>query len=47
MSMSGPPLLPGLIAASVWRKPWKLTPGAWSVLFLAETMPAVTVLPKP
>ena len=47
-SISGPPELPGLIAASVWitceiEKPL----GAWIWRCRAETMPAVTVRSSP
>ncbi len=44
MFSSGPPELPGLMAASVWMKCWNwpLAPGSM-VRFLAEMMPAVTV----
>jgi hypothetical protein len=50
MSTSGPPELPGLMAASVWMKRWNWSAGdaagAGSSMerFLAETMPAETVL---
>ncbi len=40
---SGPPELPGLMAASVWMRPWRLTPCAVRSRSLAETMPRVTV----
>ena len=45
-STSGPPELPGLIAASVWmKKPKSLMPRL--VRATAETMPLVTVCPTP
>ena len=48
LSISGPPELPGLIAASVWitceiEKPL----GAWIWRWRAETMPVVTVRSSP
>jgi hypothetical protein len=46
MSISAPPELPGLIAASVWMKERK-SPGPILVLARAETMPLVTVWPTP
>ena len=52
MSTSGPPELPGLMAASVWMKRWNwlcetpLGPGSSIERFLAEMMPAVTVFER-
>jgi hypothetical protein len=47
-SSSGPPELPGLIAASVWIAPEIEKPlGAWMVRPSAETMPLVTVPSSP
>ena len=46
-SMRGPPLFPGLIAASVWRNPSKFTFSAWMLLFFAEMTPTVTVCSSP
>src|ERR1035438_3569779 len=48
ISTSGPPEVPGLMAASVWMNFWNwlgapLGPGSSMERFLAETMPAVTV----
>ena len=44
MFSSGPPELPGLMAASVWIKCWNWPGAPWSMVrFLAEMMPAVTV----
>ena len=44
MFSSGPPELPGLMAASVWMKCWNWPAAPWSMVrFLAEMMPAVTV----
>src|SRR6187397_3156458 len=45
-SRSGPPLLPGLIAASVWMRFRRLEPLVVISRPLAETMPLVTVLEK-
>jgi len=45
--MRGPPLFPGLMAASVCKKPSKLTSPAWILLFLAEITPTVTVCSSP
>ena len=47
-----PPLLPGLMAASVWTAEtssalWPLSPGTSMVRSRALTMPAVTVLDRP
>ena len=42
---SGPPELPGLIGASIWMN-WSYGPSPMSRL-TAETMPAVTVPPRP
>ena len=51
MSSSGPPELPGLIAASVWialMKDWSpASPPAVTGRFRALTMPLVTVLSRP
>ncbi len=53
MSTSGPPELPGLMAASVWMKRWNWArsmlpaPGSSMARFLAETMPAETVWERP
>jgi len=47
MFSRGPPLLPGLMAASVWSSPSKFTSSAWMLLFLAEMTPAVTECSKP
>ena len=45
MLIRGPPLLPGLMEASVWRK---LSNGPdWMLRPLALRMPAVTVFPRP
>ena len=50
-SSSGPPELPGLIAASVWMKSWIMSsfaPGSRTpARLLADTMPLVTVLVNP
>jgi hypothetical protein len=47
MLSSGPPELPGLMAASVWMKCWNWPGAPWSMVrFLAEMMPAVTVCAK-
>ena len=45
-SRSGPPLLPGLIAASVWMRFRRFAPSVWIERPLAETMPLVTVFEK-
>ena len=47
-SISGPPELPGLIAASVWIT-WEIEKplGAWIWRCSAETMPLVTVRSRP
>ena len=42
---SGPPELPGLMAASVWIRPLRLSSVASIERFRAETMPSVTVIP--
>ena len=51
MSSSGPPELPGLIAASVWialMKDWSsASPPGVTGRFRALTMPVVTVLSRP
>ena len=47
-SISGPPELPGLIAASVWITLEIAKPlGAWIWRWSAETMPLVTVRSRP
>ena len=47
-SSSGPPELPGLIAASVWMTPSISKPsGAWIVRRVAETTPVVRVRSRP
>ena len=46
MSISAPPELPGLIAASVWMKKPKSSTPIW-LRASAETMPLVTVWPMP
>ena len=47
-SRSGPPELPGLIAASVWMTPSISKPfGAWIVRFVADTTPVVSVRSRP
>ena len=52
MSTSGPPLLPGLMAASVWMAgyvvelPWSSEP-TFTGRFSALTMPLVTVASRP
>ncbi len=52
MSTSGPPLLPGLMAASVWiagyvvELPWSSEP-TFTGRFSALTMPLVTVASRP
>ena len=44
-SRSGPPLFPGLIAASVWMRLVSRTlESSWTVRPVAETIPVVTVL---
>ena len=47
VSTSGPPLLPGLMAASVWIRPVRLLPLSEeepdSDRFVADTIPSVTV----
>ena len=40
---SGPPELPGLMAASVWMRPSSCTPWAARSRSMADTMPRVTV----
>src|SRR6266516_7577539 len=43
-SSSGPPLLPGLMAVSVWMRSWMVLPlSSWISRPIAETMPLVTV----
>jgi hypothetical protein len=44
---SGPPELPGLIAASVWIIGTSMRPIVWRSRPMAETMPVVTVLERP
>ncbi|OPZ57555.1 MAG: hypothetical protein BWY88_01172 [Synergistetes bacterium ADurb.Bin520] len=46
-SSKGPPLLPGLMAASVWRNPWKFTSFARMLRFFAEMTPTVMVCSRP
>ncbi len=47
-SSSGPPELPGLIAASVWMTSAIVAPsGAWMSRPSAETMPLVKVCERP
>ena len=47
-SRSGPPELPGLIAASVWMPPVIVAPfGAWRSRWSAETTPVVKVWSRP
>lgn len=41
-SSSGPPLFPGLIAASVWISPERLSPFASMLLFFPLTIPRET-----
>ena len=43
---SGPPLLPGLIAASVWIRLWSVPPSVWIWRPTADTMPLVTLFEK-
>ena len=43
-SSSGPPLLPGLMAASVWSRLFSRPPSTSMVRPLAERMPLVTEL---
>ena len=43
-SSSGPPLLPGLIAVSVWMRSWIVLPlSSWISRPIADTIPLVTV----